>query len=95
MEIWVTVWCRRDVRRFRLDLSFDVAVSAGREMWSLAGGSRRSPLGADKASLPDPMRQPRSAVPERLSGSGIQLRATGAQSARMRMWCRGCYGYPA
>jgi hypothetical protein len=23
METWVTVWCRRDVRRLRLDLSFD------------------------------------------------------------------------
>jgi hypothetical protein len=55
MEIWVTLWCRRDVRRSRLDLCFDVAVSAGREVRTLSGGSRRSPLGADKgvASRPN------------------------------------------
>ena len=40
MEIWVTLWCRGVVRRLPLDLSFDVAVSAGREVRSPAGGSR-------------------------------------------------------
>jgi|HubBroStandDraft_4_1064222.scaffolds.fasta_scaffold423504_2 hypothetical protein len=94
MEIWVTLWCRRDVRRFRLDLSFDVAVSAGREMRSLSGGSRRSALGADQASLPDP-----HAVTT-IGCTGAALLGTYSCEQREHNpqeceFSRGCYDYPA